>query len=35
VTRVGEITEGKGLVVLDAAGKAMALDIHGYDHFRA
>jgi thiamine-monophosphate kinase len=34
VTRIGEITEGKGLVVLDAAGKAIALDIHGYDHFR-
>jgi thiamine-monophosphate kinase len=35
VTRIGEITEGSGLVVLDAAGKTMALDIQGYDHFRA
>jgi thiamine-monophosphate kinase len=35
VTRIGEITEGTGLVVLDAAGEAMALDIQGYDHFRA
>ncbi|HVW63774.1 MAG TPA: thiamine-phosphate kinase [Nitrosospira sp.] len=34
VTRIGEITEGNGLVVLDATGRAMALDIQGYDHFR-
>jgi thiamine-monophosphate kinase len=35
VTRIGEITEGTGLSVLDAAGRAMKLDIQGYDHFRA
>ena len=34
MTRIGEITEGTGLVVLDPAGKAVALDIQGYDHFR-
>ena len=34
VTRIGKITEGTGLAVLDAAGRAMPLDIQGYDHFR-
>jgi thiamine-monophosphate kinase len=35
LVRVGEITEGTGLSVLDAAGKGMTLAIQGYDHFRA
>jgi thiamine-monophosphate kinase len=35
VTCIGEITEGTGLSVLDPAGRAMKLDIQGYDHFRA
>jgi thiamine-monophosphate kinase len=35
LARVGEITEGTGLSVLDAAGKAITLNTQGYDHFRA
>lgn len=34
VTRIGEIVEGTGLVVLDAAGRAVTPDTTGYDHFR-
>ncbi|MDQ3185612.1 MAG: thiamine-phosphate kinase [Pseudomonadota bacterium] len=34
LTRIGRIGEGEGLVVLDAAGKAVTLETKGYDHFR-
>jgi thiamine-monophosphate kinase len=34
LTRIGRIGEGKGLVVLDAAGKVVTLETKGYDHFR-
>jgi len=34
LTRIGRINQGDGLVVLDAAGKPIALEARGYDHFR-
>ncbi|MDN5881968.1 MAG: AIR synthase-related protein, partial [Nitrosospira sp.] len=33
LTRIGEINEGEGLIVLDAAGKTVTLETKGYDHF--
>lgn len=33
LTRIGRIGEGEGLIVLDAKGKAVALETKGYDHF--
>jgi thiamine-monophosphate kinase len=33
LTRIGRIVEGAGLVVLDAAGRAVKLEVKGYDHF--
>ncbi len=33
LTRIGRIGEGAGLVVLDAAGGAVKLEVKGYDHF--
>ncbi|MBS0298426.1 MAG: thiamine-phosphate kinase [Proteobacteria bacterium] len=35
LTRIGEISAGKGLTVIDEQGNAMTLDIKGYDHFPA
>ena len=34
LTRIGSINQGEGLAVLDAAGKPIALEARGYDHFR-
>jgi thiamine-monophosphate kinase len=34
LTRIGEIGEGEGLVVLDAGGNPLTLQVKGYDHFR-
>lgn len=34
LTRIGKISQGSGLVVLDAAGKPLELEATGYDHFR-
>lgn len=34
LSRIGRVGEGEGLVVLDAAGKAVTLETKGYDHFR-
>jgi len=34
LTRIGRVSKGEGLVVLDAAGKSIELRIKGYDHFR-
>ena len=34
LTRIGRISQGEGLVVLDAAGKSIELETRGYDHFR-
>ena len=34
LTRIGRIGEGEGLVVLDAAGKTVTLEVKGYDHFQ-
>ena len=34
LTRIGRINQGEGLAVLDAAGKPIALEARGYDHFR-
>jgi thiamine-monophosphate kinase len=33
LTRIGTVGKGEGLVVLDAAGRAVTLDTKGYDHF--
>jgi thiamine-monophosphate kinase len=33
LTRIGRIGAGAGLVVLDAAGRAVKLEVKGYDHF--
>ncbi|MBA4143437.1 MAG: thiamine-phosphate kinase [Nitrosospira sp.] len=35
LTRIGTITEGEDLIVIDAAGRSIALEAKGYDHFRA
>lgn len=35
LTRIGKISQGEGLVVLDAAGKSIELRTRGYDHFLA
>jgi len=34
LTRIGEIGEGQGLVVLDEGGNPLTLQVKGYDHFR-
>jgi thiamine-monophosphate kinase len=34
LTRIGEVGEGEGLVVLDAGGNPLTLQMKGYDHFR-
>ena len=34
LTRIGEVGEGEGLVVLDAGGNPLTLQVKGYDHFR-
>lgn len=34
LTRIGKISEGEGLVVLDAAGNTVTPETKGYDHFR-
>jgi thiamine-monophosphate kinase len=34
LTRVGEIGEGEGLVVLDAGGNPLVVREKGYEHFR-
>ncbi|MCX7184586.1 MAG: thiamine-phosphate kinase [Nitrosospira sp.] len=34
LTCIGRINQGEGLAVLDAAGKPIALQARGYDHFR-
>lgn len=34
LTRIGRVSKGEGLVVLDAVGKSIELRIKGYDHFR-
>ncbi|SEF42123.1 thiamine-phosphate kinase [Nitrosomonas ureae] len=34
LTRIGEIYSGEGLIVKDAQGGTMTLEIQGYDHFR-
>ena len=33
LTRIGRIVAGAGLVVLDAAGRTVKLEVKGYDHF--
>ncbi|MGH8750822.1 MAG: thiamine-phosphate kinase [Burkholderiales bacterium] len=33
LTRIGKITRGKGLLLLDAAGKRMKINSRGFDHF--
>jgi thiamine-monophosphate kinase len=33
LTRIGKVGGGEGLVVLDAAGRAVTLETKGYDHF--
>jgi len=33
LTEIGKVVKGKGLTVLDAKGKKMALDLFGYRHF--
>lgn len=33
LTRIGTITSGQGLIVKDAQGNAMTMEITGYDHF--
>jgi len=34
LTRIGEIVSGTGLIVKDAQGNPITMDIKGYDHFR-
>jgi thiamine-monophosphate kinase len=33
ITRIGEIIEGKALQLMDSAGRAVAIDQAGYEHF--
>ena len=33
LVRIGEITQGSGVTVLDASGRMMQLEKTGYDHF--
>jgi thiamine-monophosphate kinase len=35
LTRIGTISRGKGVSLVDAGGKAVALDGYGFDHFAA
>jgi len=35
LTCIGSIEEGEGLVVLDSSGRTVAMEVKGYDHFRA
>ncbi|WMJ08107.1 thiamine-phosphate kinase [Nitrosomonas sp. sh817] len=35
LTRIGEIVAGEGLIVKDALGNRITMEINGYDHFRA
>ncbi|MGZ0020371.1 thiamine-phosphate kinase [Nitrosomonas sp. wSCUT-2] len=35
LTHIGEIVSGTGLIVRDAQGNPITMDIKGYDHFRA
>jgi thiamine-monophosphate kinase len=35
LTRIGKIGKGSGLVVHDAAGETLTLQMMGYDHFSA
>ena len=35
LTCIGSIKEGEGLVVLDSSGRTVAMEVKGYDHFRA
>ena len=34
LTRIGGIYSGEGLIVKDAQGNTMTLEMQGYDHFR-